>query len=246
MQPILLSLGKFNIYSWGFMLALAILIGTLLLVKKSNQEGIDGNTIIDFVIWIVSGGVIGARLFYVLVYSPKYYLANPLKIIALWEGGLVFYGGLLGGAIAATYFIKSRKLDFWVIGDLVAPYLSLGYGFVRIGCFLNGCCYGKETTLPWGVEFPQLIGYRHPTQIYSSISGFLIFIILVILYQRKRFHGQVILIYGILYGITRFIIEGLRENLEVFAGITVSQLISVILIAVSLSFYIFRRKKAIH
>jgi phosphatidylglycerol---prolipoprotein diacylglyceryl transferase len=241
MQPILFSIGNLNIFSWGFMLALALMIGTYLSVKKAQKEGLNGEVILDLIIWLVVGGIVGARLFYIFFYSPHYYLNNPLKVFALWEGGLVYYGAFIGGGIALVWFVYKRKLNFWKIADLIAPYLAFGYGIVRIGCFLNGCCYGSETELFWGVNFPHLEGLRHPTQIYSSLAGFLLFIILLTVYRRKTFHGQVLLIYGILYSILRFIIEIYRENLKVIGDITISQLISILLLTVSIILYIKRK-----
>lgn len=244
MLPVLFKFGTISVYAWGFTLSLAILIGTVLAVKFSKRIEIESDTILDLAIVLVVGGIIGARLFYVIFYEPARYLKNPLQIFALWNGGLVYYGALIGGFIAGVVFVVKKQLPFWKLSDVVAPSLALGYGIVRIGCFMNGCCYGKPTTSVFGVIFPFIEGTpsldqvaRYPTQLFSSAFGFILFGILVYLLKRKKFDGQVFLSFLILYAVERFIIEMFRENLIVFANITISQLISILIIIPAVIFY---------
>jgi phosphatidylglycerol:prolipoprotein diacylglycerol transferase len=225
------------------MLSLAVLAGAWLAYRQAPKIGIKGDLVVDLAIWLVVGGVVGARLFYVFVYEPGTYLKQPYLVFALWQGGLVYYGALIGGFIAGVWFVWKKGLPFWPLADLVAPPLALGYGLVRIGCFLNGCCYGKPTDSFIGIVFPHLDDWaRHPTQIYSSLLGFILFLVLLAVQRKKSFDGQVFLLFLILYGVGRTAVESLRENLTVFGPVTVSQLVSVIIIIIAGIFY-HRRKQ---
>ncbi|GAB4259193.1 prolipoprotein diacylglyceryl transferase [Thermincola ferriacetica] len=133
---------------------------------------------------------------------------------------------------------SEKKLPFWQLADVVTPALALGYGIVRIGCFLNGCCYGKPTNSTWGVIFPHLDNlYRYPTQLYSSAFGMGMFLFLLWFKKRKTFDGQMFLLFLIIYGIERIIVEAFRENLLIWGPITVSQLISAFVILIAGIFY---------
>ncbi|MHB8170138.1 MAG: prolipoprotein diacylglyceryl transferase [Thermincolia bacterium] len=243
MQPILFEVGGFSLYSWGASLALAVLVGTYLATREAKRHNIDGNKIMDLVLAVVIGGLIGGRLFYVLVYDLQSYLANPLEIFMIWEGGLVFYGGLMGGVLAGIWYVRLARLPFWSTADLVVPFLALGYGIVRLGCFANGCCYGKPTEGLWGVVFPHLDEIsRHPTQLYSSVTGFLLFVILYYLLRQKSFNGQVFLAYVIFYGVSRTLIEAFRENLTVWGSVTVAQLVSGVLLTGAAAIYLYRKR----
>lgn len=244
MRPILFKLGAFPVFSWGLSLSLAIILGVILTTRLAKKINIDSDTILDFAIWLVVGGVAGARLFYVFVYDPAFYLRNPLQILALWNGGMVYYGALMGGFLTGVYFVVKRKLPFWELADLVSPALALGYGIVRIGCFMNGCCYGKPVESGWGLIFPFIDGVpslehiaRYPTQIYSSVFGYLLFGLLLYLWKHRKFTGQIFLTFMILYAIERTIVEAFRENLLVFDSVTISQLVSAIVIVPAIYFY---------
>ena len=251
MLPVLFDFGSFTVYAWGFTLSIAILLGTVLAIRLARDVGIDSEQVLDLAIWLVVGGVVGARLFYVFVYDPERYLREPLQIFAIWNGGLVYYGALIGGFITGTWYVVRKKLAFWTLADLVSPPLALGYGIVRLGCFMNGCCYGKETDSFLGVVFPHIEGApcpdlvsRYPTQLFSSAFGFLLFGILLYLWQRRRFDGQVFLVFMILYPIGRSIVEHFRENLLVFGNTTVAQLVSAVIIVVAGIFYYLRSREA--
>lgn len=250
MLPILFEVGSVSIYAWGFALSLAILIGTVIAMRLARSVNIDSDVILDLVIVLVVGGVLGARLFYVFVYEPARFLANPLEIFAIWRGGLVYYGALIGGFIAGSWYISKKKLPFWKLADLFSIPLALGYGIVRIGCFSNGCCYGKETESWVGVVFPFLNGIeslehltRYPTQLFSSALGFGLFGLLLFLWKRKRFDGQLFLLFLILYSIGRAIIEYYRENLQIFGNVTISQFVSAIVVIAAIVFYRIRSRQ---
>lgn len=243
MQPILFKIGSLPVYSWGAMLSIAILIGTYIAVKWAKEYGISADTIMDLVIVLIIGGLVGGRLFYVVVYDPRFYLANPLEILFLWRGGLVYYGALIGGFLAGVWFVRKKQLPFWKLSDIVTPPLALGYGIVRVGCFLNGCCYGKPTSSAWGVLFPYVDNlYRYPTQLYSAAFGIAIFLFLLWFRAKKAFHGQLFLIFLIIYGVERIIVEAFRENLLVWGNLTVSQLISIFVI-ISAGYFYYRKTR---
>lgn len=249
MLPVLFKFGTLSVFAWGLSLSLAILSGTLIGIKLAPKIGLKPEQIIDLAIFLVVGGVVGARLFYVFVYAPAWYLKNPLQILALWNGGMVYYGALIGGFITGTWYVLKKGLPFWQLADLVSPPLALGYGIVRIGCFLNGCCYGKPTSSFLGVVFPNLEGVQHtggiaryPTQLFSSVFGFVLFGFLLYLWYKKKFDGQVFLSFLIIYTIGRSVIEYFRENLVVYGNITVSQLVSGLIIVPAVIFY-WRRSR---
>ncbi|MDN5294024.1 MAG: phosphatidylglycerol---prolipoprotein diacylglyceryl transferase [Eubacteriales bacterium] len=244
MLPVLFKLGRIEIHSWGLMLAVAVLLGTYLVIRRGVKLDYDADRLLNLTILVLISGIAGARLFYVLFYAPAYYFAHPLEILFVWQGGLVFYGGLLAALTAGWWYVRRQGWSFWDTADLVAPVLALGYGIVRIGCFLNGCCYGKVTSPRWGVIFPAVDNfYRYPTQLYSSAFGFLLFFFLLWWEKRKKFPGQVFLTFLILYGAGRAVIEAFRDNLRVWGPVTISQLISFLLIPAGIIAYVYLKKQ---
>ena len=218
-HPILFKVGVVNVYSYGLFLALAILIGALWLVRKVERKGVSGQFVVDFVLVGTVAGVIGSRLVYILLYDPGYYLRHPLQIIMLQQGGLAFYGAVLFSLIAAVLYLRWAKIPMLAFLDLAAPCLMLGYPIARIGCFLNGCCYGVPTSLPIGMVFPAVDNLpRYPTQLFSLVAGLLIFFVLEWVYARIRFRGQVVALLFVLYGLTRSVIEIFRENDTFWGG----------------------------
>lgn len=247
MYPELLHIGPVTIYAWGAMLALALLLLAFLMSSRFKKAGINPDYALDIILLCVLAGIIGSRLFYVVFYDWSYFADHPAQIFSLANGGfggLVWYGGFFGGALAFYLYIRWRKLNFWDMADLVVPYMALAYAMVRIGCFLNGCCYGVPTSLPWGVAFPDLDSlHRHPTQLYSTIINLGIFYGLLKLYPRRTFKGEVFLAYLGLYSIYRFIIEFFRENLVVGGVLTISQLIALGVALVAVGLYIGMKRR---
>lgn len=162
MIPLLTSV---TIYSYGFMLAVAVILCTFLLSRDARREGIETDVITDLVFWIVIGGIIGARFFYILL-NYSFFVDHPFEVIMIQKGGLAWQGGLIFGALTAVSFIRRKKLFLPAVLDLVAPYLALGQSIGRVGCFLNGCCFGKE--FAQGVYFPVHAARLHPTQLYLA------------------------------------------------------------------------------
>ncbi len=234
MHPILLKLGPLSIYSYGVMVAVGFSIVALLVYRRAPKFGVNGDMMIDYLVLALVSGVIGARMLYVLL-NFGYYKAFPIEVLNLSKGGLVWYGGFAAAILALTWFTKRRGLDLWSIADLLAPYIALGQAFGRIGCYLNGCCYG----IPAPDNF--IFGRTHPTQIYSSILLFIIFAVLLKWQSARRFKGEIFMGYCMLYSCKRFFIEFMRaDNPRIFMGLTISQLVSVAVLLAAL--YIFKIK----
>lgn len=221
MHPVLFKIGPFSVYSYGAMVALGFSIATFLAYRRAPLFGIGRENVADFFITLLVSGVIGARALFVLV-NVAYYVSRPMEIFNLSRGGLIWYGGFGAALIAAFVFTRVRNIDFWSTADLMAPYIALGQAFGRIGCFLNGCCYGIAAPAQF------IFGDRQPTQIYSAILLTAIFLILLAWQKRRRFPGEILVGYCLLYPAKRFFIEFFRgDNPRVFLGLTMSQLISI-------------------
>ncbi|MFH1248358.1 MAG: prolipoprotein diacylglyceryl transferase [Candidatus Omnitrophota bacterium] len=267
MYRILLKLGIVNIYAYGLMLALAFIAGSWLLEKRARKLGVSRNKVLDLVFYMLISGILGARLIFVFL-NWGYYKNNLLDIIKFWEGGLVFYGGLVLAFFVALYFLKRNKLPVWKFADAIAPCLALGIAIGRIGCFLNGCCYGR-ISWQWGISFPArdnppvyaqqvfsgIISPQAqcslpviPTQLYSSLSALAIFFVLLALGRKIRPEGFLFWMFILLYSLGRFIIEAFRyyEPNFFIGALTVSQIISFILILLSVFSLIFISSKKNH
>jgi phosphatidylglycerol:prolipoprotein diacylglycerol transferase len=250
MVPILFRLGQFNIYAYGFFIALAFIAGLLLSTLQAKKEGIPFERVIDLFFLTVLSAILGARILFVLINLDLYRKA-PLEIFKIWEGGLVFYGGFLLAITVALTYMKWHRLPIWKFSDLFTPSIALGLFLTRIGCFLAGCCYGKETTLPWGVRFtdPNSLAplniTLHPTQLYDSANGLFLFLFLNWVDRRKKFEGELFWLFILLYSISRFLIEILRGDPRGFLFgelISTSQGIGIFLAILSLFMLFYLRK----
>ncbi len=229
MHPILFKIGPVTIYSYGVMIALSVVICAWLLSRDAKIYKIPSDIIYDLTFWTMVGGILGARIFYISI-TWDYFGQNPLEIVMLWHGGLAWQGGLLGGAWAGVWFIRRKKLPLKLILDLVAPYIALGQSIGRIGCFLNGCCYGKPVF--WGIYFPVhgsspdgTVGARlHPTQLYETAGLFLVFCILKIALTKPHHQGMIFVLYLWLGAVERFIVEFFRADHDIlWMGLSLAQ-----------------------
>jgi phosphatidylglycerol:prolipoprotein diacylglycerol transferase len=226
MHPVLFEIGPFKVFSYGAALAAAFLLASYLARKKAVSAGMDGDKILDLSILLIVSGIAGGRGLFVML-NLEEYLARPADILKLWEGGLVWYGGLIAAVVCAVVFMRINRMPVLKTGDIMAPYIALGQAIGRIGCFLNGCCYGKPTDLPIGVTFPGMGVKVMPTQLMESAAMFALFLVLR---RREPSNGRVLLLYLIGYSVFRFLIEFLRGDNPVFlAGLTVSQVISLVI-----------------
>lgn len=241
MHPIICRIGQFTVYSYGLMLVIAFIVSSSLAGIKARKENLNPNDIFNLVFIVFIFGILGARIFYIS-YNLAYYLKNPRQIIMFQYGGLSWFGGLIAGFISGVVYLKNKKLPIYKVLDLIAPFLALGQAIGRIGCLLNGCCYGRESE--FGIYFPVHDKVLIPTQIYSSLILVLIFITLRFLQERPHKEGKVFFIYLLLYSVKRFFIEFFRaDNPIVFAGLTLFQIISIITFFIALLFLIRRKNR---
>ena len=232
MLPEICRIGFFTIYSYGLMLVLAFFTGVSLAMKQAKKQGLDPEKIFNLCFVVFISGIIGSRILYVLD-NFSFYLRHPLEIFMLQHGGLAWFGGLIFGLISAIIFIKKNKMDLLASLDLLAPFIALGQAIGRIGCLLNGCCFGRESK--FGIYFQVLDKVLIPTQLYSSLLLILIFLILRFQQDRKHLPGQIICSYFFLYAIKRFFIEFLRnDSPRVFYGLTFFQILCLALFSFSL------------
>ena len=227
MRPILFDLFGLPIRAYGTTMALAFLLAILLASREARKKGFPPEIIVDIALALCLGGLVGARLLYVLL-DLGYYRRHVLEIFNLSAGGLSFYGGFASGFAAAWWYGRRKKLPNWQLADLCVPYAALGYAIVRIGCFLNGCCYGVPTRLPWALVCREGDPFtlRHPTQIYASLGSLLLFLVLYKLRDHRRFQGFLFFLYMGLYAVMRGIIEAFRDSQILFAGVRTTQVAS--------------------
>lgn len=251
MHPILVRLGSFNIYAYGVFIAVAFIAGFLLAAKRIREEGIPFERLVDLVFWMVVSAITGARLLFILV-NFDFYRDHPLQVFRIWEGGLVFYGGFFLAAAVSIAFLAWRRLPVWKWTDLLSPSIAVGLFFGRIGCFLAGCCYGKETSLPWGVVFndpnslARLNFHLHPVQLYEAAGSLAIFFYLNWKRKRKAFDGQIFSLFILCYAIVRFLIEFLRGDPRGFAfggALSTSQGIGIFLAIASIFMLFYLKRK---
>ena len=260
MYPEILRIGSFPIATYGVFLAIAFLSAILITVKLAERDGLPRERIYDLSLWMLLASLIGSK--FLMLFTEPEYRENPLGLLSLdfLRSGGVFYGGLLGAVIAGYFLMKHYKLPWWKTADACAPGIAVGNFFGRQGCFAAGCCWGKPTSLPWGVQFSEL-GHEitgvpidqhlHPTQLYESFAMLLVFFFLLWLHKRKRFDGQVILVYALVYSIIRFAIEFVRNDprgdilgLTTLTGLSTSQMISLIIGIIALILLITRNRKS--
>ncbi|HSR50637.1 MAG TPA: prolipoprotein diacylglyceryl transferase [Acidobacteriota bacterium] len=259
MYPKLIDLGPVPIHTYGLLLALALLISIELMARLGHKQGIDRNKIWDLGFIIILSALAGAKLLLVIVEFDTY-AADPGRIFTLefLQAGGVFYGGFLGALAGAGYYIRKHpEFTFWNIADLAAPCIALGQAIGRLGCFAAGCDYGKPADVPWAVTFTSEYAARnvgvplnvplHPSQLYESAAAFALFLFLIRAFHRRRFQGQVFLLYLALYAATRFVLEFWRgdpgRGLYFDGLVSTSQIISLILFPAAIYFYWNRSRR---
>lgn len=251
MHPDLFTIGPITIHTYGVMVAIGFLLGVSLALRQARREGIDPGRISDLSFYLLLSGIIGSRIFYILL-NPDPYLKDPIAILKIWEGGLIFYGGLIFAVVTGVIYIKRHRLPFWQIADIFAPSIAIGHAIGKLGCFFAGCCHGRPAQLPWAVTFndPNSLAPLgiplHPTQLYESLGNFIIFFILLILRKRQTFKGELFWTFVVLYSILRFFMDFFRGDSAkdiLTPGLSIAQAISVILFFVAIGFMTFLRRK---
>ncbi len=245
MHPILLKIGPISLPSYGACFATGVLLAILFCIKQGKKEGIDIKRFTDLIFYTLIISLLGAKVF-LFITEFNNYINNPGQIKYLLTSGGTFYGGLIFGIFFAVWFTKKHKLKAKRILDIAAPAIALAHAFGRLGCFLAGCCYGRETqTCPIGVTFPN---HEHtvaphgkllyPTQAIESVLNFLNFLLLFIFYKKRKFQGQIFVMYIINYSIIRFCVEFFRGDTDrgyifgntdkPFSSLSIPQLISIL------------------
>ena len=240
MHPVLIDLGFFKLHTYGLMMAVAFMVGMQLAVRDARRIDLSPKRdfdqfILDLCFWILISALVGARVVFILVNWEQDYSKDPLKVIRIWEGGLVFYGGLIGAVLFSIYYCRKKKHSFLLIADTLIPMVALGQFFGRLGCFAAGCCWGRPASESYfgAVQFPagslahnsmrytQQIAddalhtiHVHPVQLYESTGALTIFFILQWMRTKKRFNGQQLLTYMFLYPLLRSTLEMVRGDRE--------------------------------
>ena len=255
MYPILFHFGSFPISSFGVMMVIAFLLGNYLLRIDVVAEGYDAIIADDIIFRAAIGGILGAKFYYLIENIPTGQAANNINgLINIIAGiftlngeriafgiqnfgaGLVFMGGLVGGMAAVSWYIYRKNLNWFKIADLAAPFLVLGHGIGRIGCFLVGDDYGIPTNLPWAIAFPNGLPPTnvavHPTQLYEMSAYFIIFFYLRYRKRNQTFSGEIIFEYLFLGGLSRFMVEFIRTNTKYIFGLSGAQYLSILMMAI--------------
>jgi phosphatidylglycerol:prolipoprotein diacylglycerol transferase len=245
------------VYGFGLLVVIGFYVGLFVAVRRSRRERLDPEVVYELTVWMLVGGMVGARLFYVVEYWGEkiHTIAQAFKV---WEGGIVFYGGFIGGLGALFLYRAFRPFPLLPTLDAIAPSIALGTALGRVGCFLNGCCYGDLCDISWlAVRFPAgsppwlaertqgLIASDatrslplHPTQLYSAVDGLLLFALLTAYYPIRRRDGEVMSLLLITYPVTRFLVERLRDDeVALASGFTIAQTISLFVLASGLMFW---------
>ncbi|MBM7643011.1 prolipoprotein diacylglyceryl transferase [Streptococcus loxodontisalivarius] len=249
-NPIAFQIGPFAIHWYAICIVSGLLLAVYLAMREGAKKGISSDDILDFILIAFPLAIIGARIYYV-IFQWSYYSQNPSEIIAIWNGGIAIYGGLITGAIVLYYFSRYRFINPIDFLDIAAPGVMIAQAIGRWGNFINQEAYGKAVKsldyLPDFIKNQMYIdgAYRTPTFLYESLWNLLGFIIIMIVRRRPNFlkQGEVAFFYLIWYGCGRFVIEGMRTDSLMLAGLRVSQWVSVVLVLAGLGLFIWRRRQ---
>lgn len=239
MNPVAFTVFGLEIRWYGILMASGMLIASLILLHFATKRGYSKDLIYDFILVIIPSAVLGSRIWYVL-FNLDYYQGDLLKMFNVREGGLAIQGGVIFGAIGGLIFCKRKKISFWELADMVSPGLILAQAIGRWGNFTNGEAHGGPTDLPWAIT----VGGEkvHPTFLYESLWNLLVFAVLIYMIRRKHFKGKIFLLYGILYSVGRFFIEGLRTDSLMIGGMRTAQLTAIVTILVFSGLYALRNR----
>lgn len=225
------------VYWYGVLVALGFVAGVTHWIILGRREGRPSSFGSDLGFWVMLSGILGARIGYVISELPEF-MERPATIFRIDQGGLIFYGGLISATLAVLIFARIKHEKLWPFMDFAVTALPLGHAFGRIGCFINGCCYGTSSSLPWSVVVDGLA--RHPTQLYEAACNFTIYLVLLWVYCRRRHDGRILALYFMLYGLVRFVFEFYRGDPRMrWLGFTVAQEISLLLMVVGLGLWLF-------
>jgi len=232
-NPVLLSLGPFEIRYYGLVYVIGFILAYVFLKKFKDHLGFKDKDIDEFLIWLFVGVILGSRLFEVIVWNPSYYFANPLKIFAVWEGGMAFHGGLIGAGLVAYWYSKKNNISLAKLVDVIVFPAIIALALGRIANFINGELVGTVTNVPWCVNFPGYDECRHPSQLYGALKRFIILGVLVLLYNHKKHKdGFIFCVFVALMGIGRFFLDFYRDDIR-YLGLSLGQYFGLIMFIVS-------------
>ncbi|SHJ14409.1 phosphatidylglycerol:prolipoprotein diacylglycerol transferase [Geosporobacter subterraneus DSM 17957] len=241
MNPVAFEIFGLSIRWYGILISLGMILGAFVAMRRAKKENISEERILDLVLVAIPAAIIGARLYYV-IFNWEYYGGDLLRILNTREGGLAIHGGVIAGITAGYFFCKYHKLSFRKLADICAPSIILGQAIGRWGNYINQEAFGRPTNLPWGI---MVDGIKvHPTFLYESIWNFAVLFLLLRYDARKKFEGELLVLYGVLYSVGRFFIEGLRTDSLMVGPFRTAQVIS-ILIILGGSFIIYRERSKI-
>ena len=251
MYPRLFELGPVTVYTYGVLLAAAYLLGLKLAMVRAKARGLDANRVLDLGIYIIISALIGAKLL-LFATDAEMFVQNPRELLTLARSGGVFYGGLILAVVVALVYIRRIGLPLWTTTDVFAPGIALGHVVGRFGCLFAGCCFGKPTTLPWGITFHDTFAATnvgtplgvplHPTQLYEAGAELIILIVLLWTERKGRpYPGRTFWLYMLLYSVSRFIIEFYRgdDRGNPIGTLSTSQLISVLLAPLAIAMLVY-------
>lgn len=246
LSRIAFSIGNIDIYWYAILIISAFIISLIIFKIKDGTFNIKFSDILDLSIYVIPISIISARLYYIL-FNLDYYISYPDQILNLKAGGLAIYGGIIGGGITCYIFCKKRKINILDLFDYIIPCLALGQAIGRWGNFINVEAYGSVTNLPWRMGIIEAGKYIevHPTFLYESLVTLCLFILLTAISKKRKYKGQLTLIYLIVYSFARMIIEGFRTDSLMIGSIRVSQMLSLFIFVVAIFAYIKRRKEYI-
>ena len=252
-SPVIVRIGPLEIRWYGLMYLLGFVTSYILFqyqIKKKKIKSITKETVENLYFWLILALILGARLGYVLFYNLPYYIENPLKVFAVWQGGMSFHGGLIGSIIAGIIFCRKNNIDFWQLADLFVPTTPPGLAFGRLGNFINGELFGRPSNVPWAMIFPGGGDIpRHPSQLYEAfLEGIFLFTVIWVLKDRLRTKGMVLAVFIILYGFIRFMVEFTREPDPqlgyVLGPFTMGQILSFSMMAAGFALAVWRKRAA--
>jgi phosphatidylglycerol---prolipoprotein diacylglyceryl transferase len=264
MRPILFHLFGLPIHAYGLMLTLSVIVGRLIAMRLAERVGIPRKFADHCATWTLVGAIVGCRLLYVATNLDQF--SNPLEVFAVWKGGVVAYGGFIGGLAAAILYCRSHRISLLAWADCVAPSLCIGLGLTRIGCFLGGCDFGRVSDAPWAMRFPvgspAFLEHRqlgllpagapaslpvHPTQLYESLAGIALLFVVWAVHRRQRVPGYALAAFAVGYGVLRYFIEIVRADPRrgAIGPWSTSQFIAILtIVAAAALLYGLRRKDA--
>ncbi|EAE0906464.1 prolipoprotein diacylglyceryl transferase [Listeria monocytogenes] len=252
LDPVAIQIGSISVKWYGVIIASAVVIALLLALSEANKRKMDKEIIVDLLIWAIPISIISARIYYV-IFEWDFYKNNLGEIVKIWHGGIAIYGALIGAVLTAIIFSRIKKISFWQLADVVAPSLIIAQAIGRWGNFMNQEAHGAETTRSFleSLHLPDFIinqmyidgAYYQPTFLYESLWNVLGFIVLLIIRRTKIRRGELFLGYVIWYSFGRFFIEGMRTDSLMWGNFRVSQVLSLLLIVLSIGIIIYRRMK---